>query len=288
MSSADTTPADWWQTAFGSRYLDVYAHRDAESARREIRALVSLGLRGRVLDVGCGAGRHLLAMRESGLQAFGLDWSTALLARAAAARAGGQAAERIAGADADAPSRAAPSVSRAANSRAQHGLDSSRPLAGRVVRADMRALPFLPHSFDALTCLFNSFGYFDDLSNARVLEQARALLREGGTAFFDLMNAGRLRATLVPASERAVGGFQVSERRRLSAEGTRVEKRVVVVDPEGRSESWVESVRLYEPAEIAAAMRDAGLAIERACGDWDGSEFDARSPRMLVLARRQG
>lgn len=80
----------WWDSAFGAAYLDVYAHRDDATAASEVRSVSSLvgGVAGRrVLDAGCGAGRHARALAEQGAHVVGLDRSCALLV-AAAARGG--------------------------------------------------------------------------------------------------------------------------------------------------------------------------------------------------------
>lgn len=82
--------AGWWTSAFGADYLAVYAHRDEAAAAAEVAGLVprlraavdASGLP--VLDAGCGAGRHLAALRGSGLPAIGFDLSADLLAVARA------------------------------------------------------------------------------------------------------------------------------------------------------------------------------------------------------------
>lgn len=80
------TDAPWWSTAFGQHYADVYAHRDDDSAVSEVVGLLPrLRLApGPVLDVGCGNGRHLAALRAAGIPAFGLDFSPHLLTAASA------------------------------------------------------------------------------------------------------------------------------------------------------------------------------------------------------------
>ena len=72
----------WFVEAFKAEYLDVYPHRDLESAQKEAGYLVERGLAGRVLALCCGSGRHCLALRERGIDAFGLDLSIDLLRRA--------------------------------------------------------------------------------------------------------------------------------------------------------------------------------------------------------------
>lgn len=71
----------WWATAFAGHYRAVYAHRDDGAAQEEIAALLPRlrTVPGPVLDVGCGHGRHLAAMRAAGIPAHGLDFSAELL-----------------------------------------------------------------------------------------------------------------------------------------------------------------------------------------------------------------
>jgi SAM-dependent methyltransferase len=76
----------WYDTAFEAGYLELYAHRDLPAARLEVGGLVARGGAGgggALLDLGCGSGRHLAALCERGLDAWGLDRSRELLARTA-------------------------------------------------------------------------------------------------------------------------------------------------------------------------------------------------------------
>jgi SAM-dependent methyltransferase len=74
----------WYRKAFGSLYPSIYAHRDEAEAEKAIDLLErSFPLNdSRVLDVACGGGRHLKALRERGARAFGLDLSEELLGEA--------------------------------------------------------------------------------------------------------------------------------------------------------------------------------------------------------------
>lgn len=76
--------AAWYEKWFGDEYLQVYQHRD----EAEARAAVDLVLRhraevpGPVLDLACGAGRHLAEFARRNVPAVGLDLSLPLLERA--------------------------------------------------------------------------------------------------------------------------------------------------------------------------------------------------------------
>ena len=60
---------EWFEEWFGEEYLQLYPHRDEADARRLVALLTRvLPWRAgwRVLDVGCGAGRHAAALAEAG------------------------------------------------------------------------------------------------------------------------------------------------------------------------------------------------------------------------------
>jgi SAM-dependent methyltransferase len=74
--------AEWFEEWFGEEYLELYPHRDDAEAERAVALVVeATGLaRGwRVLDVGCGAGRHARAFGAVGARCVGLDLSRTLL-----------------------------------------------------------------------------------------------------------------------------------------------------------------------------------------------------------------
>ena len=100
------------------------------------------------------------------------------------------------------------------------------------------------------------------------------------------MNAGRIRTTLVPRSERPVGEGVLIEERSLSSDASRVRKNVTLRDPEGREESWREDVQLFEPEALDRLVARAGFATVSRRGDFDGSPFEASAPRQLVWIER--
>jgi SAM-dependent methyltransferase len=78
--------AEWFEEWFGEEYLHLYPHRDDADAGRVVGLLTRVlpwrhGWR--VLDVACGAGRHLAALERAGAVPYGFDLSAALLRRAA-------------------------------------------------------------------------------------------------------------------------------------------------------------------------------------------------------------
>jgi SAM-dependent methyltransferase len=77
--------AEWFEEWFGEEYLQLYPHRNEADAGRMVGLLQRVlpwAPGWRVLDVGCGAGRHAKAMQQAGARVIGLDLSMTLLRRA--------------------------------------------------------------------------------------------------------------------------------------------------------------------------------------------------------------
>lgn len=81
---------EWFREWFGPLYEELYSHRDPDEAARQVASLLSWtgSVQGRVLDAGCGSGRHLRCLRDRGCEAVGVDLSEHLLTRARSGDAG--------------------------------------------------------------------------------------------------------------------------------------------------------------------------------------------------------
>lgn len=82
-AAADAPSAGaWFKEWFGAEYLELYPHRDDAEAERAVELIVracALDAGAVVLDLACGAGRHVEYLRDLGYRAFGLDLSEELL-----------------------------------------------------------------------------------------------------------------------------------------------------------------------------------------------------------------
>jgi len=242
--------AQWYETAFGELYPLIYEHRDDESARREIGRLARLlGVEGgvrhlRVLDLCCGAGRHAEALAGRGFDVVGVDLSPELLAEAG----------------------------------------SRDPLARRLVRCDIRDLPF-GAEFDLVFNLFTSFGYFDDDGNLRAASQMARVLVPGGRLVLDHMNRDAVERGLVSEDSADRGEFHLTQRR--SIESDRIRKEICLEwHGGGEPVCLTEDVRLYRPDELTGLLRAAGFADVALYGDFGGSELTPESGRMIAVATK--
>jgi SAM-dependent methyltransferase len=155
----------------------------------------------------------------------------------------------------------------------------------RLVRGDMRELPFRDASFDLVTNFFTSFGYFDDDRQHReVVHEVARVTATGGFFVLDYLNSQQLRRTLVAYDERRVGDSVVEQRRKISADGKSVIKTITV---RGDGRRFVERVRLYTPDELIHLIAAEGFETQSVLGDYHGSPLSPDSPRAMIIARRR-
>jgi len=239
---------EWFEQWFGEEYHALYPHRDDEDARRAVALIRSV--------VSWRPGDRILDLAcGPGRHAAELE------------RLGGQ----VIGFD----------LSRAMLRRARERTRA------RLVRGDMRALPFRNGSFALAVNLFTSFGYFlDDDEHRLVVRQVAAALAPGGHFVLDYLNAEQVRRT-VQLSEQAKGRTERRSgprvRRSIGPDGRFVIKEIEL---RGRARSFQERVRLYGADDLTALCTDAGLRVLAQFGDYDAGAPGPNAPRVILVAER--
>jgi cyclopropane fatty-acyl-phospholipid synthase-like methyltransferase len=229
-------------------YLEVYQHRDREEARDAVRLITSslhLQAGERILDLGCGAGRHAIELAKQGYNVSATDLSPMLL-----------------------------------NVARKTARDESAAL--NLIRSDMRYLPFCK-SFDAVVQLFTAFGYFSaDEENIGVIQEVSRILKPGGRYLLDFLNAPFVNANLKPRSEDRYGNTTVVQER--AVRNGRVEKTIRVQSNDEDPMEFHESVRMYTVDELSAMFEACGLRVDNRFGDYRGLPLNPSSPRCILVA----
>lgn len=244
----------WYEDTFGRDYLSLYPHRNDQEAHKDVNSILRLINPPRdepLLDLCCGAGRHLVALYRVGFTRLaGLDLSADLLAEA----------------------------------RLRLSAESMDGV--QLMQADMREIP-QSNLYRTIVSLFTSFGYFEeDYEDERVLQSAYRALTCNGTLLLDTLNRGHVVANLVPAEERELEGKRISIHRHITDDGLRVEKETRITQPGSPETAYRESVRMYEKTEIEEMLGNIGFINPQFYGDLEGRAFSSESPRMVFIASK--
>jgi SAM-dependent methyltransferase len=236
--------SEWFESWFGEEYVALYPHRNEAEAERAVALIAgTLGTR--------SVQRVLDLACGSGRHAryLGQRWWTS----------GVDLSETLL------------------------GIAQRNGIPARLVRADIRELPYRQSSFDLVVNLFTSFGYFEtDAEHERVIQDIRRVMTAGGTFVLDFFNARQVEEQLVPYDESSIAGRKVEQRREITDDGRFVVKHISIKD-DGRQ--FVERVRLFSQRDLVSMLDRAGFRVEKSYGDYDGGPLTETSPRVILFAR---
>lgn len=201
----------------------------------------------RVLDLGCGHGRHAIEFARRGYAVTGIDLSESFIGRA-------RTDALTAGVDA------------------------------RFVHGDIGAFE-VQGSFDAAICLFDAFGLFDDAHCLRTLQNTCAALVSGGAMLLDLRTRDwMLRQPPVTVVDKGNGDLMIDRQHFDAQTGRLVDRRTMLRGTTRRDLAF--SVRLFAFTEIRGLLAMAGLEMVASYGDFAGAPMSWDRPRTLIVARR--
>ena len=151
-----------------------------------------------------------------------------------------------------------------------------------VARADMRQLPFCDGVFGGLVSFFTSFGYFaTEGENRQVVAEMARVLEDGAPFLFDYLNVHRELKKLVQRETRDTPSGSVFIERWFDASDRSFNKRITIGE-----KRYLERVRGYDLDEISSMFAACNLSIRSAFGNFEGSKFDAASPRLILVGSR--
>lgn len=241
----------WYKDWFNSEnYLKVYRHRDETEARKLVELIINnidLVPNSKILDMACGSGRHSIIFAKKGFDVTAIDLSQRLIS--------------------DAKTNA-----------------SQNDVKINFIHSDILKFQTAKR-FKLVLNLFTSIGYFDnDEDNFQVILKAYQFLDSGGYFVIDYFNKKYLTANLIPTTVFSENGYRITQNR--SIHKNRVIKDIMI-EKNGSSEEFYESVRLYNYDEMSGYIKEAGFSIIEESGDYDGNKFNHdSSPRLIIFGRK--
>jgi SAM-dependent methyltransferase len=129
--------------------------------------------------------------------------------------------------------------------------------------------------------MWQSFGYFDALTNRRILADIHRVLRPNGRCVLDVFHREFHERRLEPRSMHREG-IEIVEHREMVGDRLHVELRYDSKHAE--LETDIFDWQLYTPDELAAEAQAVGLALRLACASFDESRSpSADEPRMQLV-----
>ena len=202
----------------------------------------------RVLDLGCGTGRHSTELAKRGFRVVGVDRNESYIERAGR-------------------------MSREAGVEVEY------------VRADMREF-CCPGEFDLILNLFTAFGYFEDMSDDRRVADCMAeSLAPGGAV---VMATTGLEILVRDFRERdwqeLDDGTLLLEERRIEDGWRRVVPRWIMIRGTERYETEFPH-HPYSAFELRTLLESSGFARTQAYGGLDGSKYDESAKWLVAVGR---
>jgi SAM-dependent methyltransferase len=244
----------WYARYYGKQYAESVRNiTTPEHSEADIEfVLKETGLTppARIADIPCGSGRHSLALAQRGFSVFGLDLNEEFIAAA------------------------------------QHQVSAKYP-AAQFVAGDMRNASGGP--YDAMLCLYHSFGFFSDSENWQFIQTWGELIKPGGFFVLDIWNRDRILSQ--PEPERtwqASDELQVTEQRAFDPLTGRATIHYIYTYANGEQYTYDASHRLYTFTEIRDLFSQAGLALHSVYGSLSGEPYTLDSRRLVVFGRKNG
>jgi histidinol-phosphate/aromatic aminotransferase/cobyric acid decarboxylase-like protein/SAM-dependent methyltransferase len=243
------TNVPWYEDYFTE---DYWSYADAEYTSERTQAEISYLAQmlaehapgSRVLDLGCGVGRHAIGLARLGFEVTGVDVSKYALDRAA--RAAAEAGVRM----------------------ALHRADLLTSADwGDLLGPAGQGQPV----FDAAICV-QAFGWGRDADQLRLLRRVRRLLPAGGLLVLDHSSILAITRMYAAHARAEIGAGTFTFSRSYDPASGRSAGQVLVERRDGTRAVLPDDIRLYTPAEIKAMLIQAGFDVIRADADFSPAD----------------
>jgi SAM-dependent methyltransferase len=239
---------EFWQTMATM----MFSEDRWESALEEVNALITLldlTRKAKILDMGCGPGRHALELARHGFSVTGVDRTILYL---------NQAKQKV----------------------EQEGLEVE------FVQADMRSFR-RESSFDVALSLFTTFGYFEDPEeNIKVLENLFRSLKEGGKLLMEMMGKESMARIFRQRDWREYNGIIHLEERMVTSDWSRMKNRWIKIE-EGMRHEFKVTHWIYSAAELREMLKGVGFQVVNIFGGLEGSPYDHKARRLVAVAMKE-
>jgi len=241
---------DWFSNWFDENYLKYNLITQSEVLTKKqvdfIIDVLSLKENHRILDLGCGIGRHLVEFGKRGIKGVGIDFNKQFI--------------------------------NIAKKNKQKNKDI------KFINIDLRKINFIDE-FDAAISIWTSFGYFKDEENIDLLKKVNRSLKEGGKLLIDIENINYLINNLPKERWENNMGVYILERNELNLKSSRV-KTIKILIKNNKKYEYIRDYRIYTLVEIKNYLENSGFKVITFYGGYEKEELNLFSKRLIIISEK--
>jgi len=244
---------EWWEKDefwmnFEPILFDEERIKNSSTEVEKIISILNLKEKDKILDLCCGIGRHAIEFTKRNFIVSGVDRNEYFIEKC--------------------------------KKRAKE-----ENLNIEFIKSDIRSF-VRKNEFDAIINIFTSFGYFENIDDDRkVIKNCFDSLKEGGKFLIDMNGKETLARIFRQRDWYRVNDYIVLEERRILDDWEKIESKWILIKNNEIKEFKI-ILRLYSAFEIKSLFRDCGFRNIEIYGDLNGSFYDNKASRLIVIGTK--
>lgn len=241
---------DWWKDLYdGLRLKTTFGNISKAQTEKEVSFMEkALNLRkgDKILDLFAGLGRHSIELAKRGYLPTAIEYQRNYL--------------------------------KIAKQNAKEAKVKPKFKEGDVRKVDFRK------GYDAVIIMYNSFGYFNDKDEFRLVKKIASALKTGGRFLLEILNRDWILANFVPRSEQVIKGITLTEERSFNSSQNRITSKLTYMKGRNELARKVMSWRVYSFPEIRALLRKAGLKVVATYSNFSKKPITIKTRVMQIIS----
>ncbi len=242
---------EWWEELYDDMRMREMFEKipkgRTEAQVDFVEKVCNLEKGAKILDLGCGWGRHSIELAKRGYEVTGLEIN--------------------------------PSYIKEAKKRA-----SSAGVKIDFVEKDMRKITF-SEEFDAIILLWNSFGYFSDKENEKLIKSIYKALKEEGHFVLEIINRDWIVRHFTPKNWQKLNDIYILEDRKFVLDESRVKGKITYIQ-ENKKMERITNFRFYSYHEIRAILKSTGFRKTQGYGSLEETPIELDTHLMEIIGRK--